>query len=151
MHSSDSIVQQRAESIIIDGLNHLENLALRSETHGFETGVTIQLDGYDNVNRVICEVYAHIGALKAGHRHKIASDILKLSLAKSLLGGTWRTILCVADQTVKRELSGKSWLAEACRHLSIEIIAIELPEHHREALKNAQATQYMTNSPHNSG
>lgn len=41
-------------------------------------GVHIEPDLYSEKDKIICEIFAHIGALKVGQQHKISQDILKM-------------------------------------------------------------------------
>lgn len=43
-------------------------------------GVHIEADLYSEKDRIICEIFAHIGSLKVGQQHKISQDILKMLL-----------------------------------------------------------------------
>lgn len=103
-------------------------------------------DGVDLKNRVLVEVYAHIGNLHGAQTHKVRSDLLKLLLLERKLGGTWRKILCFADESAAKTTHGNSWFAEAIREFNIEVHVVALPEGIAERVRLAQRRQRMENA-----
>ncbi len=110
VHASSSKEQQKAEKIILGELNSKLGLSLSPSRLQLSDSVQVQLDGLDENNRVVCEVYARIGSLKGSQPDKVASDLLKMELVKQLKGGKWRKIFCFADSEAAKLLQGKSWL-----------------------------------------
>src|SRR5207302_7059700 len=108
-HASDSSEQRNAEVVALELANTALSASLRRERLIFNGGVCVDLGGVDRAGRVLCEVYCRLGALKAGQKHKIASDMLKLLLAERELGGTWRKVICLVDDAARRTIGGKSW------------------------------------------
>jgi hypothetical protein len=106
---------------------------------------SVQLDGIDEKNQVVCEIYARIGRLKGSQPDKVASDLLKLCLIEQLRGSAWRKILCFASPEAAKIVLGKSWLAAAAKHFGVEVHVVALPENERELLLAAQARQIMVN------
>jgi hypothetical protein len=108
-------------------------------------GVHIELDLYSEKDRVICEIFAHIGSLKVGQQHKISQDILKMLLLEKSKNTTYRKVIAVADDKVEKYLNGKSFIAESIRQFGIEIKRINLSEELYTMISNAQARQTMRN------
>ena len=109
-------------------------------------GVHIEPDLYSEEERIICEIFAHIGALKVGQQHKISQDILKMLLLEKTTGFRYRKIIVVADEKVEKYLHGKSFVAESIRQFGIEVKKINLSDEVRMSVTNAQARQIMINS-----
>lgn len=128
----------------------LHELGLRL---GFEIRQDVELpaplgakpDGLNIDEKVAVEAYARIGPLKAGHRHKIKGDILKLALIGTQLGPEWRKIICFASPETASFVQGRSWVAQAAREFGIEVVVVELPEEARLVVEAAQIRQLMVN------
>jgi len=144
-HKSDSIEQQMAEAFMRDLLNRRLDLSLQPQSFKLNRRAQVQLDGFDEKKRTLCEVYAHIGPLKGGQPDKVAGDILKMLLVEKYLGGCWRKIYCFADEIAKRKLIGISWLGACCSEFGIEPEVVELPKDKRVLILDAQARQTMVN------
>lgn len=149
-HPSDSSAQGNAEKAMIDILNQRLGTALERKRLALPDGVVVDLDGYDKDKFTLCEVFAHLGEMKAGQRRKVASDILKLIFTASALGGSWRKVLCLARSDAKgsvaRALGGRPWLVAAIGHFGIEVEEVELPKDVASEVQGAQARQVMSNS-----
>jgi hypothetical protein len=75
--------------------------------------------------------------LLGGQRGKIARDALKLiTLARHRPGAV--TIIAVADETVVKELSAASWLAEALNTFSVKVMLVKLDPGARDDVAAAQ-------------
>lgn len=109
-------------------------------------GVHIEPDLYSEKDRVICEIFAHIGSLKVGQQHKISQDILKMLLLEKSKKATYRKVIVVADDKVEKYLNGKSFIAESIRQFGIEIKRINLSDELYTVILNAQARQTMINA-----
>ena len=142
---SNSKEQLLAERHLINGLNRNLNLALLPQKVEFKTGAGINLDGLDRENRVMCEVYAHVGTLKGSQPDKVDSDILKMLYAEKVLGGHWRKLFCFADEKAAQTLRGRSWRADSVHRLNIEVQVVPLPKTVRDSIKAAQERQKMVN------
>lgn len=108
-------------------------------------GVHIEPDLYSEKDKIICEIFAHIGSLKVGQQHKISQDILKMLLLEQCRETTYRKIIVVADDKVEKYLNGKSFIAESIRQFGIEIKRINLSDELHTMISNAQARQTMIN------
>lgn len=108
-------------------------------------GVHIEPDLYSEPDRIICEIFAHIGSLKVGQQHKISQDILKMLLLEKSKNVTYRKVIVVADAKVEKYLNGKSFIAESIRQFGIEIKKINLSDELYTSISNAQARQTMIN------
>ncbi len=80
MKASSSLEQQNIEKY--KTLNKQEGLDLRPTKLKLDKNTEVWLDGYDERNSAICEIYAHIGKLKGSQPDKIASDFLKMILVQ---------------------------------------------------------------------
>ena len=92
---------------------------------------------------VILEVFAHIGKLKGGQRHKVSTDALKL-LAIRKSHPDARLILAFADADAAASVSG--WKAETMRANGIEIHTVDLNAEDRSVIQAAQVAQRMVNA-----
>ena len=147
-HVSDSSEQRTAEVVILETTNEDLGLSLVPKQMGLKDGTVVQIDGVDEENRVLCEIYSHIGVLKGSQPDKVAADLLKMMLVgadKGDDGDTWRKLFCFGDEDASAKLKGRSWLALAARQFGIEILTIELPKDLQGSVKSAQARQEMTN------
>ncbi|MDI6616523.1 MAG: hypothetical protein QME27_07395 [Syntrophaceae bacterium] len=145
-HPSDSLVQETAEVELLRLLSKKLGYVLVPHKIKLNQKSSIQIDGFSCEGRILCEVYAHIGALRGGQPDKIAADILKLNLSANRKGGQWRKILLFADETACRHLRGASWLAEACSDSGIEIEVADINQDMKEKIATAQQRQKMVNA-----
>jgi hypothetical protein len=144
---SSSQEQQDAEAHIARLVEAWLGFSLEKNTKVFlSDGVYIEPDMYSEKEKVICEIYAHIGNLKVGQQHKISQDILKMLLLEKSMGVTYRKILVVVDDRVKKYLQGKSFIAESIRQFGIEVKQIFLSEEMYESIFKAQSRQVMINA-----
>ncbi len=109
-------------------------------------GVHIEPDLYSEKDKIICEIYAHIGSLKGGQKHKISQDILKMLLLEKSKSAEYRKVIVVADDKVEKYLNGKSFIAESIRQFGIEIKRINLSNEIYEKVSDAQKMQKMINA-----
>lgn len=143
---SKALEQQEAERYISAAAEIWIGCSLEKNTKVYlADGVHIEPDLYSEKDRVICEIYAHIGKLKVGQQHKVSQDILKMILLERSKGVTFRKILIILDDEVEQFLNGKSFIAESVRQFGIEIKRIYVPEELRENVENAQKRQVMVN------
>ncbi len=103
----------------------------------------VDVDGVSADESVLVEVFAHQGPLKAGQRHKVATDALKLiTLAKGRVP-TPRLVLAFADPEGAKWTDGQSWLAAALKVWGIEVVTVKLDARATENLRLAQVRQMM--------
>jgi hypothetical protein len=143
-HASDSLEQQQAEAIILKLLAEALHLSFDKETK-LPIDAGVQPDAIDPNNKVIVEVYVHVGELKGAQLHKVKGDILKLIFIEEKLGEKWRKILCFADEAAAKYARGGSWVAEAVRAFGVEIRIVNLPEEQLNRVRLAQRRQRMVN------
>ena len=143
---SKSDEQQKAEIIIGDRVEEYLACPLkRNERVVLAEGVHIVPDLYSEQDRIVGEIFAHIGSLKIGQQHKISQDILKMLLLEKTKGIKYRKMLVIVDDKMEEYLKGKSFIAESIRQFGIEIKKIDLLDETYEAVLNAQRRQVMVN------
>ena len=143
---SKSDEQQKAEIIIGDCVEEYLACPLkRNERIVLTEGVHIVPDLYSEQDRIVGEIFAHIGSLKIGQQHKISQDILKMLLLEKTKGIKYRKMLVIVDDKMEEYLKGKSFISESIRQFGIEIKKIDLLDETYEAVLNAQRRQVMVN------
>ena len=81
IHKSSAIEQMGAEEYVFSIVQSELNVTLEKNPKINVVGkIYIHPDFYSEENRIIGEIFAHIGDLKTGQKHKIAHDILKMLL-----------------------------------------------------------------------
>jgi len=138
----DSLEQQEAEDLTIGLLG--ENLGVTLSKKRFElpAGGWLEIDGYCESPRILCEAWAHQGKPKPAQKNKVMADALKLLYVSSLESGPARRILAFADKNAASHFQGRSWMAQALRAHGIEIHVVTLPGETRERIRTAQERQY---------
>ena len=139
--------QQSAECIIADIVESRVQCKLdRNVRVDISDGVHIEPDLYSEKDRIICEIFAHIGSLKVGQQHKISQDLLKMLLLEKSKGVEYRKAIVIVDDSVGKYLNGKSFISESIRQFGIEVIRINLPDEISEGIQKAQKRQVMINA-----
>ena len=124
---SKSDEQQKAEIIIGDCVEEELSCPLkRNEKVVLSEGIYIVPDLYSEKDRIVGEIFAHIGSLKVGQQHKISQDILKMLLLEKTKGVKYRKMIIIVDEKIEEYLKGKSFIAESIRQFGIEIKRIDL-------------------------
>jgi hypothetical protein len=100
----------------------------------------VQPDGVAEDQSAFVEVFAHIGKLRGGQRHKVSTDALKL-LAIREVHPEARLILAFADTDAAASVSG--WKAATLSANAIEIHTVQLDPAERAKIEAAQARQRM--------
>ena len=143
---SKSDEQQKAEIIIGDRVEEYLACPLkRNERVVLAEGVHIVPDLYSEHDRIVGEIFAHIGSLKVGQQHKISQDILKMLLLEKIKGAKYRKMIIIVDEKIEEYLKGKSFIAESIRQFGMEIKKIDLSDENYEKIMNAQKRQVMVN------
>lgn len=143
---SKSDEQQKAEITIGDRVEEYVACPLkRNERVVLTGGVHIVPDLYSEKDRIVGEIFAHIGSLKVGQQHKISQDILKMLLLEKTKGVKYRKMIIIVDEKIEEYLKGKSFIAESIRQFGIEIKKIDLSAEEYEKIINAQRRQVMVN------
>ena len=142
LHPSNSMEQQKSEILILNWLNIHLGTVMQPFSTTLSSGAQIKIDGYDPDNKVACEIYSRVGELKAGHRHKIATDILKLVWFEHQRGEALnQRIICFASDEAARILSSKSWLANAAKDFGVTFLVAQLDANTISNLLLAQQRQ----------
>lgn len=143
---SKSDEQQKAE---IDIGNYVEeelDCSLnRNECVMISDNIHIVPDLYSEKDRIVCEIFAHIGSLKVGQKRKISQDILKMLLLEKSKGVKYRKVLVIIDDRIEKYLRGKSFIAESIRQFDIEVKKINPSAETYENVLYAQKRQVMVN------
>ena len=146
MHQSNSDEQQSVEQYVVSVLNERLCLNLAHRSLKLNDGISVQIDGFDEESKAICEIYARIGRLKGSQPDKIVSDLLKMQFIERQIGGHWNKIICFCDDDASLVLSRKSWLAKAAISLGINVQVVHLPEDLKSQVIGAQNRQKMVNA-----
>ena len=95
-HKSSSHVQMHAEDIIFQKVAALLGITLERNPKVFladNTSTFMQPDFYSAEDKVVGEIFAHIGKPKKAQGNKIANDILKMLLLEKTTGKQYRKII----------------------------------------------------------
>ncbi len=97
--AGDSNEQQKAERWLISALSKKKKLEveLAKKKWSLEGGSYIELDGYCESPKILCEAWAHIGSLKTAQKNKVMTDAFKLIFVNKLVKGNYELILLFAD------------------------------------------------------
>lgn len=143
---SNSIEQKNAESFMASIVEEWLGCSVERNVKVYlGDGIHIEPDLYSEKNKIICEIYAHIGALKVGQKHKISQDILKMLLLEKSKGTEYKKVIVVADKKVEDYLNGKSFIAESVKQFGIKIKRINLSKEMCDSISSAQERQRMKN------
>jgi hypothetical protein len=140
--SGSSREQQEAEDLMIGLLGKSLGLALVKKRFELPAGGWLEIDGYCDSPRILCEACAHIGKPKSAQKNKVMADAMKLLFAASLAPGHQRLILVLADEGAASHFRGDSWMAQALKAKGIETRVVDLPSDVRERILLAQKRQY---------
>lgn len=118
----------------------------RNERVVLSEGVHIVPDLYSEKDRIVGKIFAHIGSLKVGQKHKLSQDILKILLLEKIKGIKYRKVLVIVDDKIEEYFKGKSFIAESIRQFGIEIKKVDISEKNYKEIMNAQKRQVMVNN-----
>jgi hypothetical protein len=140
----DSAAQREAEEGMISALGTQLGARLKSYRIPLMDGGHVEVDGFSEDPPILVEAWAHQGAPKGGQRNKVLADALKLQLAAGLFDLRPRLVLCFADEDAARPFvsPARTWYAQALRDSDVEVVVVELPEHVRAQIREAQTRQY---------
>lgn len=148
-NKSSSLEQAEAEKVIFDKIEAVLKFSLKANPKIYlaDNAFTyIQPDFYSEEAAIVGEIFAHIGKPKKAQDNKIANDILKMLLLEKVHNKRYRKIIVICDENEEKKLQGMSALAESIRQFEIEIIRIEIPEHIKNNILDAQNRQKMINA-----
>ncbi|MEA2682201.1 MAG: hypothetical protein QOK05_529 [Chloroflexota bacterium] len=101
----------------------------------------LQVDGVCLEPPVLCEVYAHQGALKGSGWHKVIADAAKLVLARRIALPNARLILLLSDAAAEKSLASSAWRSAFFREFGIEVMHAELSPATKARVRAAQGRQ----------
>lgn len=132
-----------AEAIVLAGLGEKLGRQLQQGVVVLMGDVEVHPDGVDEDRSVFVEVFAHVGKLKGGQRHKVSTDALKLLAIREVYPNA-SLILAFADQAAALSVSG--WKAKTLTENGIEIHVVDLDSSERAKIEAAQRRQRMVNA-----
>jgi len=137
-----SLEQQEAEDLMIGLLGKTLGVPLVKKRFDLPAGGWLEIDGYCESPRILCEAWAHIGKPKPAQKNKVMADTMKLLFAASVAPGQQRLILAFADEVAASHFRGDSWMAQTLKAKGIETYVVDLPNDVRERILSAQNRQY---------
>lgn len=141
-HPSNSNAQQGIEAVVLNTLGGTLGTSLAQNQRVLIGNSRMEPDGMAVDGSVVVEVFAHVGKLKGGQRHKISTDALKLLAIRESYPEA-RLILAFVDNDAATSISG--WKAEVLKRNGVEIAVVDLHDDDRAAIEAAQAEQQMVN------
>jgi hypothetical protein len=142
--AGDSSVQREAERVIIETLGRELGCTFTQRTRKLIGGAVLKFDGVCEEPPILVEAWAHQGPARAGQKHKVMVDALRLAWAASALypaGDAWK-ILALADDEAAAHLMGGSWMKAALEHLGVSVRVVKIPDDLRERIRHAQRRQF---------
>ncbi len=138
----DSLEQQEAEDQMIRLVAESLGVTVAKRRFELPAGGWLEIDGFSEAPRILCEAWAHIGKPKSAQKNKVMADAMKLIFASSLGPAPERLILAFADEDAAGHFRGDSWMAQALKAKGIETQVVKLPNDVRERIVKAQSRQY---------
>ncbi|MBQ8799662.1 MAG: hypothetical protein IJZ55_08870 [Lachnospiraceae bacterium] len=140
--SSCSTEQQKMERNLFPLIEEWLGVELKSDAKVYVGDAHIEPDFINEDEKIVGEIFAHIGTLLEGQKRKLAQDVLKMLLLERNRNVVFRKIIVVCDKAVYTFLTGKSWLAECISEFGVEIKFWEISEEERKNIIRAQVRQY---------
>lgn len=137
-HLSDSRVQRDLELVALQRLSERLGVELERDVQIALGAGYVVVDGADAGRTVLVEIFGHIGKLLSAQKHKVSTDILKLT-ALAADRPNARLILAFVDEIARASLTG--WRREVLARNGIEAITIDVGDELRGAVRAAQAQQ----------
>lgn len=125
--------QHEAEAIVLAGAAAQFGVPLTGRTLALPGGAQVDVDGVDEAQTVFVEVLLRRGRLKGPQLDKVARDALKLATLGRAFAAR-RLVIAFADEAAASSVTGQSWLAEALRTWSVEVVVVMLDDGARERL-----------------
>lgn len=141
-HRSDSSEQRLAETYMLSVLAD----ELGAQWGGICPVAGIQPDGVDPERKIVVEIIARVGKLKAAQQRKVKADLFKLAYVRQRMGSEWRALFVFADQAAAASSLGRAWHVDAAQAFGIEIRVMALPDDLRSSVLAAQDRQRMINA-----
>ena len=144
---SNAIVQVQAQSVMLAKFGEVIGKRLALNQIALD-GILVQIDGYAETadEIVLAECWAHIGKAKVAQKHKIAADVLKLSLVAERLRNLHsnkavKCFLLFADEDAADVVRSSSWLSAAAKHYGVVPWVVQLDETLLTMIRRAQKDQ----------
>lgn len=137
-HLSDANAQAEAEVPVLAALGEKLGVHLESQVSIALGGEKVKPDGVDADRTVFVEVFARIGKMKPGQRHKVSTDALKLLAIREVYPQA-RLILAFIDEDAAASVSG--WRAATLAGNGIEIHTLKLEPGDVARIEAAKAAQ----------
>jgi len=141
-HPSNSEAQSEAEAAVLGALGKTLGVSLRQGAEVPVGDSRVCPDGVDADASIFVEVFAHIGRLRGGQKHKVATDALKLLAIRDAHPNA-RLILAFADRGAAESIRG--WRAATLAANGIELRAVDLDPAERATIEAVQHRQRMVN------
>lgn len=146
-YNSDSTVQQNIGRIMIQLYEAETGMSFQIDPRINIGNSTIEPDFYSEEEKILGEVYAHIGKPNGGQINKLSRDILKMILYSDSKDYEVKKVMLVCDTEIEKYLrESSSWLSECIRRFNIEVIRIKLSDEQRDEILSAQKRQKMVNA-----
>lgn len=146
-YNSDSTVQQNIGRLMIQLYESETGMSFQIDPRISIGNSTIVPDFYSEEEKILGEVYAHIGKPNVGQINKLSRDILKMILCSDSKDYEVKKVMLVCDTEIEKYLrESSSWLSECIRRFNIEVIRINLSDDQRDEILLAQKRQRMVNA-----
>lgn len=142
----NSIEHLNAEKVIFEKVKKNLGIELKENAEILVGSTYIRPDFYSENDRIIGEIFTHIGKSKAGQDRKVAKDILKMLLLEKIKGVPYKKMIIVCDKKERKHLEGNSMIAECIRQFDIEVQMIDIESDLQNALIAEQERLKMINT-----
>jgi hypothetical protein len=141
---SDSSVQREIENIVRVELENRLGYQLKTEPLEVANGIFVEIDAYNEEEKILIEIYAGIDSVKSGQLKKVMTDAYKLNFVEKRL--EWKgckKILCFVDDKVRSYFdSEKNWYSLSLKEFGIITEIVNLSEVEYVKLKEAKKKQF---------
>ena len=145
--ASNAFVQVAAQGAMLQKFGEAIGKKLAT-TQVLLDGILVQIDGYCETSEeiVLAECWAHIGKAKVAQKHKIAADVLKLSIASFAIRKQHpeKAVSCYlvfADEDAADVVRSSSWISAAAQHYGVSPHVVQLDQATIQAIREAQKGQ----------
>jgi hypothetical protein len=141
---SDSSVQREIETIVREKLANKFSCQFNTEPLKIDEGIFVEIDAYNEEEKILIEIYAGIDSVKPGQLKKVMTDAYKLNFVEKRLElRGCKKILCFVDDKVRSYFdSEKNWYSLSLREFGIITEIVNLSEVEYAKLKEAKKKQF---------
>lgn len=137
-HPSDSAAWRNAETALLQWLSTRDGISLAPRKFPLPEGGHVELDGYSDEPRVLCEVYSRLGRVAGSTVYKACADAMKLVWLRDTEFPGARVVLLIANEELERRLTaGRGWRPQMLRTYGVEIIRAPVDQATLAALEEA--------------